>query len=318
MCGFSDPRVDGLARYDLPRWGFEKIADELFPRASYVCLSILTEPFMTRDFPERLETVRRHGVPFSDVITNGTLLNEHSVATILDAQPSRFIFSIDGGTKPVFESIRVGAVFERVIGNFKLLQTRRRERNAALPKLRVNHVLSELNIDTFDDFLDLLERLAPEEISVRTVSRMSDAEIQESVDPVFWNKVRTARVKLAAFCRRTGVVDSAFLRDRHSVIELFSGGGDRLICTKPWNTLAVHPNGNVFPCMAWSRPPIGNLLTDTFEAIWNGEKLQALRDEFEDIRPGLDCLHCTVRRSESDPDDDFFYRKVAAPFALQD
>ena len=73
-------------------------------------LERLTEPFMTRDFADRLDAVRRHGVPFSDVFTNGTLLNERSVAKILDAQTSRFIFSIDGGTKSVYEGIRVGAV----------------------------------------------------------------------------------------------------------------------------------------------------------------------------------------------------------------
>ena len=66
--------------------------------------------------------------------------------------------------------------------------------------------------------------------------------------------------------------------------------------------------------MAWSRPPIGNLLTESFEEIWRGEKLEILRREFEDIRHGLDCLHCTVRRSETDADDDFFYRKLAMPF----
>jgi radical SAM protein with 4Fe4S-binding SPASM domain len=314
MCGFSDPRVDGLARYDLPRSVFERIADELFPRAAYVCLSIMTEPFMTRDFADRLGTVQRHGVPFSDVITNGTLLTDESIAKILDSQLSRFIVSIDGGTKSVYESIRPGAIFERVIGNFKLLQIRRRERDAVLPKLRINHVLSEPNIDHFDAFLELVEWLEPEELQVRTVSRMSDAEIQESSDPTFWNKVRAARVKLAAFCRRTGIIDSGFLRDRHSPIDLFAGSGEKLICTKPWNTLAIHPNGNVFPCIAWSRPPIGNLRTDTFDDIWRGERLEALRREFAELRPGLDCLHCTIRRSEADMEDDFFYRKLAAAF----
>jgi radical SAM protein with 4Fe4S-binding SPASM domain len=314
MCGFSDPRVDDLARYDLPRWAFERIADELFSRATYVCLSIMTEPFMTRDFADRLLTVQRHGVPFSDVITNGTLLTDESIQKILDSQLTRFIVSIDGGTKQVYESIRPGAVFERVIGNFQLLQGRRRERGAALPRLRINHVLSELNIDHFDGFLDLVEWLEPEEIQVRTVSRMSDAEIQESSDPMFWNKVRAVRVKLAAFCRRTGIVDSGFLRDRHSLIDLFTGSGEKLICTKPWNTLAIHPNGDVFPCMAWSRPPIGNLRTDTFDEIWRGEKLETLRRESAEVRPGLDCLHCTIRRSEADTDDDFFYRKLATAF----
>jgi radical SAM protein with 4Fe4S-binding SPASM domain len=174
-------------------------------------------------------------------------------------------------------------------------------------------VLSELNIDHFDAFLNLIESLEVEEVAVRTVSRMSEAVIQESTDPRFWDKIRAARVKLTAFCKRTGIVDAAFLRDRHTMIDLFTDAGEKLICRTPWTTIAIHPNGDVYPCMAWSRPPIGNLARQTFEEIWDGAALNALRDEFERVQPGLDCLNCTIRRSPSDPDDDFFYRKLATP-----
>jgi radical SAM protein with 4Fe4S-binding SPASM domain len=312
MCGFSDARVAALTKYDLPRWAYDRIAAELFPRANYVCLSLMTEPFMTRDFPERLAALRTYGVPFSDLITNGTLMSEESVSMILDSGLTRLIVSIDGGTKKIFESVRTGANFERVIANFALLRTRRRERNATLPRLRINHVLSELNIDHFNAFLGLVESLESEEVAVRTVSRMSEAAIQESSDPAFWEKVRIARVKLAAFCARTGVVDAAFLRDRHTTIDLFTDAGEKLICRTPWTTIAIHPNGDVYPCMAWSRPPIGNLTRQTFDDIWNGDAVRALREEFESVQPGLDCLNCTIRRSANDPDDDFFFRKLAA------
>jgi hypothetical protein len=52
------------------------------------------------------------------------------------------------------------------------------------PRLRINHVLSEINIDHFDAFLALAVSLEAEEVAVRTVSRMSEAVIQESSDAV--------------------------------------------------------------------------------------------------------------------------------------
>lgn len=55
MCGFSDPRVKDIPKYDMPFWLFEKIAGEIFPYAEYLALSCLTEPLMTKDFPQRLE-----------------------------------------------------------------------------------------------------------------------------------------------------------------------------------------------------------------------------------------------------------------------
>jgi radical SAM protein with 4Fe4S-binding SPASM domain len=299
MCGFSDARVDALPQYDMPEWLFERIAAEVFPRANYLCLSIMTEPFMTRTFPDRLRLTR--DVPFTDIITNGTLLTARSIESVIAAGITRLIFSIDGGTKEVFESIRPGALFERVLANFRLVASLRGD----TPRLRINHVLSELNIDHFDELLRLAEELRPEEIAVRTVSRMSNAEIQEPRDPAFWSKVRAARESLATFCARTGIIDSAFLRDTPSLIDL------GMTCRTPWTTLAIHPNGDVYPCMAWSRPPAGNLAVQSFDEIWNGEPLIALRDEFEAKQPGIDCLHCTIRRAPSDGNDDFFYEKLA-------
>ncbi|HEV2718605.1 MAG TPA: radical SAM protein, partial [Thermoanaerobaculia bacterium] len=177
-CGFSDSRVAALAKYDMPRWLFDRVAAEVFPRANYLCLSIMTEPFMTRDFPDRLSAVRDAGVPFSEIITNGTLLNAESCRKIVEAGITRVIFSIDGGTKSIFEELRVGALFERVLENFALLRATRASLGASLPYLRINHVLSEPNIDHFAEFLELVKRLGADELAVRTVSRMSNAMLQ--------------------------------------------------------------------------------------------------------------------------------------------
>ncbi len=154
--------------------------------------------------------------------------------------------------------------------------------------------------------------IRPEEIGVRTVSRMSNALIQESKDPDFWRKVGAARSRLAEFCARTGIEDSGFLRDRPSLIELFTDDGERLTCRCPWEILAIHPDGDVFPCMAWTRPPVGNFARQTFQEIWQGDELEALRREFEDKKPGIDCLSCTIRKTAAaELDDDFFYQKIA-------
>ncbi|HEV2722020.1 MAG TPA: SPASM domain-containing protein, partial [Thermoanaerobaculia bacterium] len=152
------------------------------------------------------------------------------------------------------------------------------------------------------------------ELAVRTVSRMSNAILQESTDAVFWSKVQVIREQLRRFCAETGIRDSAYLRNRPTLIELFTESGTKLLCPKPWDTLAIHPNGDAYVCMAWSRPPLGNFANDTFDDIWNGPALAALRKEFEEAQAGVDCLNCTIRRKAiDDPDDDFFYRKLAKP-----
>lgn len=319
MCGFSDARVDAVPKYDMPRSLFDSIAVQVFPLTNILVLSILTEPFMTRDFSDRLALVREFGMPYSEIITNGTLLNERIIRKILDAEITCLTFSIDGGTKEVYEAIRTGATFQHVMYNVSLFQSMRGNRRAALPELRINHVLSEPNIDHFDEFLSLVEKIRPEKMGVRTVSRMSDAIIRQSTDAEFWRKVGFARGKLEDFARRTGIEDAGFLRDRPTTIDLFTDAGEKMICRAPWDNLAIHANGDVYPCMAWTRAPIGNLLRQTFAEIWHGSALAALRREFAEVKPGVDCLNCVIRKDvPPELDDDFFYRKVAKPLMRSD
>jgi len=309
MCGFSDPRVDSLTAYDMPRELYESIAAQLFPRIVYLSLSLLTEPFMTRDFPDRCDAVREYGVPFSDIVTNGTLLTPRAIEKLIDARISRLTVSIDGGTKELYEHIRRGARFENVIRNIALFQSMRRERGAALPRLRIHHVLSDANIHAFDSFLDLVEELGPEMIEVRTLADLGQIELRPHADPKFWSQVPVVRAKLEAFCARTGIEDAGYLRPRPSVIEILDEGGNAMMCRRPWDTLALHANGDAHICMGWAREPLGNFALQTFEEIWGGAMMRKVRAEFEEQRPGIDCLNCTIC---SDPGpNDLFYRKLA-------
>ena len=61
---------------------------------------------MTRDIGERLALVGAASVPFVEMITNGTLLSEAVVHSLIAARISRVAVSIDGVTKETFEAIR--------------------------------------------------------------------------------------------------------------------------------------------------------------------------------------------------------------------
>ena len=137
MCGFSDPRVVGLPKFDMPFELFEAIAREVLPHARYLALSCMTEPLMTRDFPERLRLLPAAGVPFVEVITNAMLLTDRIIEEILAVPLTRLTVSIDGATKETYERIRVGANFEKVIANVKRFSEMKRQRAAALPLLRM-------------------------------------------------------------------------------------------------------------------------------------------------------------------------------------
>jgi radical SAM protein with 4Fe4S-binding SPASM domain len=311
MCGFSDPRVASLTKFDMPFELFEAIVREVLPHARYLALSCMTEPLMTRDFPERLRLLPAVAVPFVEVITNAMLLTDRIIEEILAVPLTRLTVSIDGATKETYERIRVGANFEKVIANVRRFSELKRQRGASLPALRINHVLTESNLDEFPLFLALAESLSPNAIDVRTVVQMSNSVIGESREETFFSRVRSARLLLEQWCARTGVANEGYLRHTSDPIDLFLPDGQKRTCERPWNTVAIHANGDVLPCISWTRSPVGNLAAQSFEEIWNGERLRALREEFTAKRPGIDCQHCTVKQTVALGEyDDFFFRMV--------
>ncbi len=57
----------------------------------------------------------------------------------------------------------------------------------------------------------------------------------------------------------------------------------RIICHNPFEWFEIHPEGQVFACCpAWLKRPLGNLLTDDLDDIWNGSTARDLRRSIHD------------------------------------
>jgi radical SAM protein with 4Fe4S-binding SPASM domain len=311
MCGFSDPRAAAVPRFHMPTAMFETIAAQLFPMTTYLHMSLMTEPFMTADFPDRLLLAKEYGVPFTRVVTNGTLLTARSIEKIVDSQIQSLTFSIDGGTRELYEEIRVGSRLDQVLEKIALFRELRDRRGSMLPKLQVNHVLMERNVERVEEFLALLDVIRPEQVDVRTIQPMAFTTGNESRDPAFFEKVRRVRPLFLDYFARRGIEDCGFIRDQAGAIELTRQSGARMTCRRPWDTLAIHANGDVHPCMSWTRAPVGNLARQSFEDVWCGEEMATLRAEFELRQPGIDCQHCTIKQDVALGEyDDFFFRMI--------
>jgi radical SAM protein with 4Fe4S-binding SPASM domain len=311
MCGFSDPRVKTIHHYDMPFWLYEKIAEETFPFTKYLALSCLTEPLMTRDLLDRIHLAKKYQVPFTEMITNGTMLKEKIISELLSSSLTRLGVSLDGANAATYESIRIGASFNSVICNIRRFVEIRAAKGSAFPKLRLLHVISERNIDEFSEFLDLAASLKVDAIDVRTITAIGKAELQSSDGESFWEKIRKCRNMLTDWAEKTAIEDTSALRYQPEEIQLFDHSGEKLTCRRPWNTLAIHASGNVHPCMSWSRGPVGNMAYESFDQIWNRQTLKEIREEFTAEKPGVDCQHCVIKKDQSvDEDPDFFFKML--------
>jgi radical SAM protein with 4Fe4S-binding SPASM domain len=307
MCGFSDPRVRSLPKYDMPFRVFEKIAREVFPRAKYLALSCLTEPLMTRDFSRRLDLLKTYPVPFTEIVTNGTLLTKKIAEKLIEVPVTRIAISIDSAVPETYESIRIGARFKKLMHNIRMLADMKEERKSEMPELRINHVISKVNMDEFRTFLDFVESIHAQAIDVRTVIPFKNARYQDSGDSAFYNGVAVIKEELQGWSLKTGIEDVGYLRYQAETVNLDDGSGEVMTCRRPWDSVAIHANGDVVPCMSWARQPIGNIAEQHFSDLWDGPAYNAIRAEFEEKKPGVDCRHCTVKMREGSEEDDCFF-----------
>lgn len=77
-------------------------------------------------------------------------------------------------------------------------------------------------------------------------------------------------------------------------------------CERPFNYLYIRPSGTVRMC-GWMTKPIGNLLEDDLETIWNSEAAQDVRESIKDgsfrYCRAVSCPHCENGTLEELPDD---------------
>jgi len=142
---------------------FKKIADELFPLASYVNISCAWEPLMVKNFTEYLKIAAGYQVPRLIYTTNGQLFTDEVIESTIDCHVSEVGISIDGATKETYEGIRVNASFDRVINNLKRISELKKIKKTVYPKVEIDYTVFEENsaelplfIERFHDYFDVI------------------------------------------------------------------------------------------------------------------------------------------------------------------
>lgn len=92
--------------------------------------------------------------------TNATLLTEEKSRAFIQAGLDKIICSIDGYTKKVYEKIRVGAKFEKVLSNVKTLQKLKKEVGSKKPIVRVQMVDTPWNHHQIKGYLKFWGKIA--------------------------------------------------------------------------------------------------------------------------------------------------------------
>jgi radical SAM protein with 4Fe4S-binding SPASM domain len=211
------------------------------------------EPFLDNNLENYIKFASEHG--FIDIMlnTNGTLLSEERSKKFLKSGITRIRFSLDAATKETYEKVRAGAKFDVTMKNIERFLEIKKQGNYELPVVGVNFCKTSYNEHEEEAFIE------------QWMDKVDFVVIQEFQPP-------DTDHDYSHFL-------SATSEYRDNVMKEFK-------CQQPWQRVQVRSNGEICPCCAFfsTELSLGNIKEKSIYEMWNGEKMNDLRELHKDGR----------------------------------
>jgi len=212
--------------------------------------------------PRAIKYAKNKGILEVSINTNGLPRKENVLIGVAKSRIDRIIFSVDGYSKEVYESIRVKGDYNKLIDNITAVINWKKNNNSTKPLLRVQMVRSNKNAHQVDDFIK------------------------------FW-KDKVDDVRISDVMNR-GQGSDLSVGDQITV--------GRRRCPQPFQRLVIGRDGRVSPCCAdWDQQYIVGDVTkkESLIEIWKGKRMQFMRDIQNSVKlEKIDiCKSCYVKES---------------------
>jgi len=261
---------------------FKKIAARLPLRTlERVSLYNWGEPLINRHLASYIRFFGKRDI-FSSIHSNLSLreFEDDFLDGLIRAGLGELCASIDGATPESYSKYRRGGDFARVIRNLKRLTAAKARVGSQTPVVFYKMLLHRHNEHEVEQARALAAECGVEFIldeHFGFVEEEREAWIAESL------KEKYGSTPVTSVC-----MDGTM--DIHTE------------CRQMWDSLVVNSNGDVFPCCLVCRHEwkVGNLLEQSFEEVWNGERMRTLRRYAVDPNaapPGFEnhCHECANR-----------------------
>lgn len=185
--------------------------------------------------------------------TNAALLNKENSFKILNSGLTRLMIGFDAFSKETYESMRVGASYEKVLKNILYFLDLKEKMHKIFPIVRISFVRSSINENEIEKWFGFWK------------DRVDYITIQEYFTPVLDNS-------------KDYLLPRSNKRKEVDILDI--------TCPQPFERAVIRGNGSVLPCCAHfaTEMPIGNIKQNGLKDIWHGEKAIELRKYFEENR----------------------------------
>lgn len=254
--------------YIMPLDKFEHYVREAKRAGTYLIdLHCVGETFMHPEIEDIFKICHKHGIEIYKVSTNGQLVDKY-IGTLFNYNHlfQTLRFSIDGGAKEVYEKVRRGASFERLISNLEKIHSEKQKRKKQI-RIKINTIICA---DTLQDIPNCFR------VYSKYLNHLDDLSFSLYEDVMLSEQ------------------------EYNKENELFLRMPKISFCKQPWEWLNVLSDGSVSYCcheFNWDTV-VGNADKQSFREIWNGPEIKRHREmhlkrEFPD---NMFCKHCLDTR----------------------
>ena len=263
----------------------------------------LGEPMMHPRFFDMVRYAVARGVRVS-TNTNMTLVTPARARELVSSGLAELSVSVDAANAEVYEWIRVGANFRKVVRNLQRVLDERTRQNATHPHIRIVMVLMRHNLHELQDMVRLATRMKVDGLFVQRLCH----DFAESSLPAYYRSMRDFIDAEMLGDADVAEVERVFSSARALATEL--GVSLRLPrtrkrpqpknsqrCDWPWRGAYLSYRSEAMPCCMVATPDraqLGNMATDGVEAIWNGPAYAEFRAALKSGVPPEICRTCSV------------------------
>ena len=275
---------------------------EQFPALDRVVLHGIGEPLLN---PQLFDIVAYLKTRVATVLFNSDAigLTPARAARLIECGLDEYRVSMDAATRETYRLIRGVDRFERVTANVAALIALERERARAMPRVSLWFTASRANVEELPAFVALAAELGVGEVYVQRL--VFNGLGLATRDNALHGRLRAREQALLeeaetlASARGVAMRASGLTTRLASLQGAADGGRPWAGCQRPWTLAYVTANGNVLPCCIspwvardYAALILGNADREPFAAIWNGERYQRFRADFESDAPPDPCRGC--------------------------
>ena len=261
-----------------------KLIDKLVPRVPTLAIGG-GEPMAHPGILEHYARIKKRGGRIFTV-TSGTSLGPAKAKKLAAIGPDVVMFSLLGDEASYDRAMAREGAWQRTVGGLSnLLQYRDPKQTSVI----VNCAVSLDNAWTLRNVVKMGRELGVDAVRFTWLSFLTDTERARETHKVTYYVIPSAQ--LAAFDPGPTLAEARALERDHRGFVSFNpslddverrewyreGGGVQRKCHTLWHTLFLRPDASVVPCGHLFEEPVGNLLTDDLDTVWNHPRMKEVR-----------------------------------------